>query len=300
MGFASLKRDLQNGPKRSLTVAWGLDSGVLRACREALDQGLLAEVLVTGPADKIEAVATDAGLNLQGFFIHAASTPEEGAAAAVRLIREGKSDLLMKGHLNTSVILRAVLNKEWGIRAQALLSHIAAIELPTGRLALLTDAAMNVKPDLIQKSQILDNAIRFAWSIGLTNPKVAVLASVETVNPQMQDTIDAACLTLMGKRGQFSHKAVVDGPLAFDNAYSKEAAMQKGIESDVAGEADIFMVQELTAGNLLYKALSYVGGLSIAGVIYGATCPIVLTSRADSSESKLNAIALACKALQAK
>jgi phosphate butyryltransferase len=300
VGFASLKRDLQNGPKRSLTVAWGLDSGVLRACREALDQGLLAEVLVTGPADKIEAVATDAGLNLQGFFIHAASTPEEGAAAAVRLIREGKSDLLMKGHLNTSVILRAVLNKEWGIRAQALLSHIATIELPTGRLALLTDAAMNVKPDLIQKSQILDNAIRFAWSIGLTNPKVAVLASVETVNPQMQDTIDAACLTLMGKRGQFSHKAVVDGPLAFDNAYSKEAAMQKGIESDVAGEADIFMVQELTAGNLLYKALSYVGGLSIAGVIYGATCPIVLTSRADSSESKLNAIALACKALQAK
>lgn len=300
MGFASLKRDLENGSKRSLTVAWGLDNGVLKACREALDQGLLAEVIVTGPIDKIHAAADAASLNLQGFSIHPASTPEEGAAEAVRFIREGKSDLLMKGHLSTSIILRAVLNKERGIRAQALLSHIAALELPTGRLALLTDAAMNVKPDFLQKSQILDNAIQFAWSIGLTNPKVAVLASVETVNPQMQDTMDAACLALMGKRGQFSKKAIVDGPLAFDNAYSKDAAVQKGIVSDVAGEADIFMVQELTAGNLLYKALSYVGGLSIAGVIYGATCPIVLTSRADSPESKLNAIALACKALSDK
>ncbi|HHT68610.1 MAG TPA: bifunctional enoyl-CoA hydratase/phosphate acetyltransferase [Firmicutes bacterium] len=296
MGFSNLRKELTSGPK-SLTVAWGLDSGVLQACREALDYGLLHQVIVTGPIEKIEATAASTDMSLEGFSLHPASTPEEGAAEAVRLVREGETDLLMKGHLSTSVILRAVLNKEKGIRAQALLSHIAAVELPTGRLALLTDAAMNVKPDLQQKSQILDNAIQFAWSIGLTNPKVAVLASVETVNPQMQDTIDAACLSLMGKRGQFSKAAIVDGPLAFDNAYSKEAAIQKGIESEVAGEADIFMVQELTAGNLLYKALSYVGGLSIAGVIYGATCPIVLTSRADSSESKLNAIALACKAL---
>ena len=296
MGFSNLRKELTSGPK-SLTVAWGLDSGVLQACRDALDYGLLHQVIVTGPIEKIEATAASTDMSLEGFSLHPASTPEEGAAEAVRLVREGETDLLMKGHLSTSVILRAVLNKEKGIRAQALLSHIAAVELPTGRLALLTDAAMNVKPDLQQKSQILDNAIQFAWSIGLTNPKVAVLASVETVNPQMQDTIDAACLSLMGKRGQFSKAAIVDGPLAFDNAYSKEAAIQKGIESEVAGEADIFMVQELTAGNLLYKALSYVGGLSIAGVIYGATCPIVLTSRADSSESKLNAIALACKAL---
>jgi len=296
MGFSNLRKELTSGPK-SLTVAWGLDSGVLQACREALDYGLLHQVIVTGPIEKIEATAASTDMSLEGFTLHPASTPEEGAAEAVRLVREGETDLLMKGHLSTSVILRAVLIKEKGIRAQALLSHIAAVELPTGRLALLTDAAMNVKPDLQQKSQILDNAIQFAWSIGLTNPKVAVLASVETVNPQMQDTIDAACLSLMGKRGQFSKAAIVDGPLAFDNAYSKEAAIQKGIESEVAGEADIFMVQELTAGNLLYKALSYVGGLSIAGVIYGATCPIVLTSRADSSESKLNAIALACKAL---
>jgi phosphate butyryltransferase len=300
VGFASLRKDVKQGPKRSLTVAWGIDGGVLTACRDALAEGLLTEVLITGPRDQVEAAAAEAGVDLAGFSIHVASSPAEGAAEAVRFIREGRSDLLMKGHLATSTILRAVLNKETGIRAQALLSHIAAVELPEGRLALLTDAAMNVKPDLAQKVQILDNAIQFAWSIGLENPKAAVLASVETVNPQMQDTIDAACLAVMGRRGQFSRRAVVDGPLAFDNAYSKEAARQKGIESEVAGQADIFMVQELTAGNLLYKSLSYVGGLPIAGVIYGAACPIVLTSRADSAESKLNAIALACRALGGK
>ncbi|HKM43791.1 MAG TPA: bifunctional enoyl-CoA hydratase/phosphate acetyltransferase [Limnochordia bacterium] len=297
MGFSSLKRDVQSGPKRSLAVAWGLDDGVLLACRQAMDQGFLHEVIVTGPRERIEAIAAESKLSLEGFCLQPASTPEEGASLAVSLIRQKKSELLMKGNLNTSVILRAVLHKEQGIRARALLSHIAAVELPNGRLTLLTDAAMNVKPDLTQKSQILDNAIQFAWSIGISNPKVAVLASVETVNSQMQDTMDAACLAIMGKRGQFSKAALVDGPLAFDNAYSKEAATQKGIQSDVAGEADIFMVQELTAGNLLYKSLSYVGGLSIAGVIFGATCPIVLTSRADSPESKLNAIALACKTL---
>ncbi len=300
MGFASLKESLKSGPKRSLTVAWGPDSGVLQACRDALDQGFLHEVVVTGPTQKIESAAKSASIDLRGFQLQPATTPEEGSAAAVRLIREGKSDLLMKGDLSTNVILRAVLNKEWGIRAQALLSHIAIIQLPSGRLALLTDAAMNIKPDLTQKGQILNNAIEFAWSIGLSNPKVAVLASVETVNPHMQDTLDAACLTVMAKRGQFTKQATVDGPLAFDNAYSREAAIQKGIKSDVAGEADIFMVQEITAGNVLYKSLSYVGGLSIAGVIFGATCPIVLTSRADSSESKLNAIAVACQALARK
>lgn len=297
MGFTNLKESLGPSPKRCLTVAWGLDSEVLLACREALDQGFLAGVTVTAPPDQVKTLAEEVGLNLDGFSIRPAETPEEGASEAVRLIREGQCDLLMKGGLQTRVILRAVLNKERGIRAQELLSHVAVMELPTGRLALLTDAAMNIKPDLYQKQLILDNAIRFAWSIGLKHPKAAVLASIETVNPQMQDTIDAACLTLMGKRGQFTKPATVDGPLAFDNAYSLESARQKGIESEVAGQADIFMVQDITSGNLLYKALTYVAQLSIAGVVVGASCPIILTSRADSAPSKLNAIALACQAL---
>lgn len=297
MGFSSLRRSLKESSPKSMAIAWPLDPGVLKAAREALDHGFLSEVAVTGPAEKIQAIALEAGLNLQGFTIHPSSTPEEGASEAVRLIREGYCQLLMKGHLNTSIILRAVLHKEKGIRSQALLSHIAVIELPGPRLVLLTDPAMNIKPDLVQKSQILDNAIQFAWSIGLNNPKVAVLASVETVNPQMQDTLDAAALSLMAKRGQFSKPALVDGPLAFDNAYSLEAAKQKGIDSPVAGQADIFMVPEITAGNILYKSFGYVGNLRTAGVIFGARCPIVLTSRSDSTESKLNAIAVACQSL---
>lgn len=297
MGFASLKENLKGIPPKSMSVAWGIDGGVLLACRKALDQGFLHEVLVTGPGQTIEKEAQAAGVDLRGFTIVPASTPEEGAAEAVRMVRDGQSQLLMKGHLNTSVILRAVLHKEKGIKALALLSHIAIIELPTPRLVLLTDGGMNIKPDLTQKSQILDNAIQFAWSIGLIKPKTAVLASVETINAQMQDTLDAAALTLMGKRGQFSKEAIVDGPLAFDNAYSKDAACQKGIVSDVAGEADIFMVPEITTGNVLYKAFTYVGGLKTAGLIFGARCPIVLTSRADSAESKLNTIAAACQAL---
>ncbi|NMB02656.1 MAG: bifunctional enoyl-CoA hydratase/phosphate acetyltransferase [Firmicutes bacterium] len=300
MGFTRLKSNLQGSSKKRLVVAWGLDGGVLHASKMAMDEGFVAEVIVTGPPEEIEAVAKEARVDLQGFSLHPASSPQEGAAQAVRLIRDGQGDLLMKGHLNTSVILREVLNKERGIRAKALLSHVAIIELPDHRLVLLTDAAMNIKPDLAQKAQILDNAVDFAWSIGLENPKVAVLASVETVNPQMQDTMDAAALTVMGRRGQFSKAATVDGPLAFDNAYSKDAAVQKGIESEVAGCADIFMVQELTAGNILYKAFGYVGGFPMAGLIVGATCPIVLTSRADSAESKLNAIAVACLALNGK
>lgn len=297
MGFAKLKNELKQANNQSMAVAWGVDLGVLTACRAALDQGLLHEVVVTGPVEKIKQLASDGQLSLAKITILSANTPEEGASLAVERVKEGHCSLLMKGHLNTSVILKAVLNKETGIRAQALLSHIAVIELPDQRLALLTDAGMNIRPDLAQKAQILDNAIQFAWSIGLKNPKVAALASIETINPHMPDTVEAAALVQMAKRGQFCQPALIDGPLAFDNAYSKEAALQKGIESEVAGQADIFFVPEITTGNVLYKAFAYVGKFNTAGIIYGATCPIVLTSRADSSENKLNAIAVACQAL---
>ncbi|HOQ73753.1 MAG TPA: bifunctional enoyl-CoA hydratase/phosphate acetyltransferase [Limnochordia bacterium] len=300
MGFAELKASLKGRSPAVIVLAWGLDGGVLEACRQALDSGFLGEVIVTGPPDEVRQVAQEAGVALDGFTLQDASSPGEGAAEAVRLIREGRGQILMKGHLGTSVILRAVVNKETGIRKEPLLSHITIFELPSGRLVLLTDAAMNIKPDLTQKAQILDNAIKFAWSIGLANPKVAVLASVETVNPQMQDTLDAAALTVMGNRKQFSKPAIVDGPLAFDNAYSLEAAAHKGIGSPVAGQADIFLVPEITAGNVLYKALVYVGGLSVAGIVTGAQCPIVLTSRADSAASKLNSIAVACLSLEGK
>lgn len=299
MGFVTLKKNLKAQPGQSLAVAWAVEPGVLLACQEALELGLLDEVILTGPALEIEEAAEKAQLDPAQFKIEETLSLKEGAAAAVRLVKEGRASLLMKGHLNTSILLRAVLNKEEGIRTQKLLSHIAVIELADKRLALLSDPAMNIKPDLSQKFQILDNAIQFAWSIGLSHPKVAVLASIETVNPQMLDTVDAAALAVMGKRGQFKKPALVDGPLAFDNAFSPEAAEKKGLESMVAGKADIFLVPEITSGNVLYKAFTYVGGLKTAGIIYGASCPIVLTSRADSPENKLNAIAIACQALAA-
>lgn len=298
MGFSSLMKNLQHSPGQSMAVAWGADEGVLQACFAAIQRGFLQEVFVTGPPEDIKSLAAKAKVDLQAFTLVAASSPAEGAALAVHLVKEGRCSILMKGHLNTSVILRAVLNKEHGIRAQALLSHIAVVELPGPRLALLTDAAMNIRPDLAAKVEILNNAIQFAWSIGLTNPKTAVLAAVESVNPQMPETVDAAALTLMGRRGQFAKPAVVDGPLAFDNAYSLEAAEQKKIESPVAGRPDIFMVPEIVAGNILYKAFTYVGFLPTSGLIYGASCPIVLVSRADTIESKLNGIAAACQALK--
>lgn len=298
MGFSGLMKNLQGLPGQSLAVAWGVDEGVLKACSAAVEQGLLREVCVTGPPAEIQALAAKAEVDLGPFSIVPAANPVEGAALAVSLAKKGRCSVLMKGNLSTSIILRAVLNKEHGIRAEALLSHIAVVELPGPRLALLTDAAMNIRPELPDKVQILNNAIDFAWSIGLENPKVAVLAAVETVNPQMPETLDAAALSQMGRRGQFVKPAIVDGPLAFDNAFSKEAALQKKIESTVAGEADIFLVPEIVSGNILYKAFSYLGYLPTSGLIYGASCPIVLVSRADSMESKLNGIAVACQALR--
>ncbi|NLJ81270.1 MAG: bifunctional enoyl-CoA hydratase/phosphate acetyltransferase [Firmicutes bacterium] len=297
MGFKKLKAELKDRAGQSLAVAWALDPDLLQACQEAVACGFLDRVVLTGPRREIEELVKENQLELGVLQIEDAANPAESAQIAVRLVREGRCSLLMKGHLNTSVLLKAVLNKERGIRAQKLLSHIAIIELPSKRLCLLTDAAMNIKPGLEQKSQILDNAICFAWSLDLSQPKAAVLTALETVNPQMAETVDAAALAVMGKRGQFSKPAFVDGPLAFDNAYSKKAAQQKGLSSPVAGQADILLVPEITAGNILYKAFAHAAGFKTAGIIYGASSPIILTSRSDSRDNKLNAIAAACRSL---
>jgi phosphate butyryltransferase len=296
MGFAELRAQISTGRSRGLAVAWAVDPTVLRASASALAEGLVGHVAVSGPKPLIQAAAEKAGVDISSWTIAAADHPAEGAHKAVELVRSGECALLMKGSLGTAYLLRAVLHKEFGLRSSMLLSHVAVIELPGGRLTTLTDAAMNIRPDLEQKAAIVDNAIQLAWSIGLVEPKVAILAAVETVNPKMPETVDAAALTQMAARGQFSRKAVVDGPLAFDNAYSKASAVKKGISTPVAGEVDIFVVPEITAGNILYKAFSYAAGFKTAGLVVGAKCPIVLTSRADSEESKLNSILLASMA----
>jgi phosphate butyryltransferase len=219
------------------------------------------------------------------------------AIEAVKAVHEGKADILMKGLVSTSVLLKAVLNKEFGLRTGKVLSHVAAFEVKGyNRLIFVTDAAMNINPDLNQKSQILQNAIDFVQQIGVDQPKTAVLAAVENVNPAMQATLDAASLTVMNLRNQITG-GIVEGPLALDNAISMEAAAHKGIAGKVAGKADILLVPTIETGNILYKSLIYFARAKVGAVICGAKAPIVLTSRADSSESKYLSIALAVKSV---
>ncbi|MFE1243992.1 phosphate butyryltransferase [Fictibacillus sp. NPDC058756] len=219
------------------------------------------------------------------------------AIEAVKAVHDGKADILMKGLVSTSVLLKAVLNKEFGLRTGNVLSHVAAFEIEGyNRLIFVTDAAMNINPDLNQKSQILQNAIDFVQQTGVDQPKAAVLAAVENVNPAMQATLDAASLTVMNLRNQITG-GIVEGPLALDNAISMEAAALKGIAGNVAGKADILLVPTIETGNILYKSLIYFARAKVGAVICGAKAPIVLTSRADSSESKYLSIALAVKSV---
>jgi phosphate butyryltransferase len=199
----------------------------------------------------------------------------------------------MKGMVQTSDFLRAILNKEAGLRNSDLLSHIGFFEMPAyHKIIALTDAAQNIAPDFNEKIAIIKNAVDMFHHLGNTNPKVAILTAVESVNPKMQATVDAAMLTMMNKRGQIKG-CVIDGPLAFDNAISKEAAEHKGIISEVAGESDLLVAPDIEAGNVLYKSFTFFGKGTVAAVVLGAKVPIVLTSRSDSDRSKLSSIALA-------
>lgn len=217
----------------------------------------------------------------------------QAALAAVKSVRLNEANVLMKGHISTALILKAVLNPDFGLRTGKVLSHVAAFEINGyDRLIFVTDAAMNIAPDLSQKAQIIQNAVKVAHATGVTNPIVAPLAAVETVNPNMQPTLDAAALVSMNLRGQIKD-CIIDGPLALDNAISVEAAHHKGISGEHAGRADILLVPSIEAGNILYKSLVYFAKAKVGAVIEGAKAPIVLTSRADSAESKLNSLALA-------
>lgn len=219
----------------------------------------------------------------------------EAASAAVKSVYSKESSVLMKGQIATAVLLKAVLNDEYGLRTGNILSHVAAFEIMGfDRLIYVTDAGMNITPDLKQKAQIIRNAVHIARSLGVETPVVAPLAAVEVVNPAMPATMDAAALTVMNRRGQIKH-CIVDGPLALDNAISTLAAGHKGITGATAGKADILVVPNIESGNILYKSLVYFSQAKVGGVIAGAKAPIVLTSRADNAESKLFSLALAIK-----
>lgn len=282
--------------RRRIVVAAAQEHSVLEAVHDAWKHGL-AEPILVGDLAAIDAMGRELGVDLSGFERHEASDYAKAAAKAVELVRIGAADALMKGVLDTSILLKAVLNKESGINAGRVASHVAVLESPNyHKLFVVTDAAINIAPDLDGKADIIANAVVAARAIGVERPKVALLAAVEKVNAaKMPCTVDAAVLTAMNRRGQI-RDCVVDGPLALDNAISAESARIKKIDSPVAGDADILVVPDIEAGNILYKALMDLGGAKGAAVVMGAAKPIVLTSRADPAETKLASIALAALA----
>ena len=282
---------LKGNEKVLLSVAAAHDEEVLLAIKEAVEKEIIIPILI-GDENKIKEISKKIGFNLDGIKIIQKDTIEECAKTAVKLVSSKKADFVMKGLLDTSVILKAVLNKEWGLRTDSLLSHVMVYEVPTyNKLLVTTDGGMNISPDYEQKVKILKNAIEATNPLGLTNIKVACLAAKEKVNPKMQATVDAKALQEAGNRGEFGDNVIVEGPLAFDLAVSKEAAKIKGFESKVAGETDIMLMPTIEVGNGIGKALTYFAGAKSAGIIMGAKAPIVLVSRADSHESKLYSIA---------
>ncbi|WP_163531041.1 phosphate butyryltransferase [Halobacillus ihumii] len=276
-----------------VAVAQAADKEVLRAVKHALQLNI-GHFLLVGDQPEIKNLAEQVELDLSQEGIRLKHS-EAGLAAeeAVKAVRNGEAHVVMKGQIDTKQLLKAVLNKQFGLRTNRVLSHVALFEVPNQeQLIFLTDAAMNIAPTLDEKVHIINNAVEVAVKSGWTVPKVAPLAAVEVVNSSMPATQDAALLTQMNRRGQIKH-CIIDGPLAFDNAVNRQAADQKGITSEVAGEADILVVPTIEVANALYKSFMYFAGAKVAAVISGAKAPIVLTSRADSAQSKVYSLALA-------
>ncbi|WP_077621631.1 bifunctional enoyl-CoA hydratase/phosphate acetyltransferase [Sediminibacillus massiliensis] len=285
-----------NNTRFSTAVVQAADSIVLSTVKRALQLNL-GTYRLYGNLVEIKEIAEEAGLDLNDSrldVIHAPSA-QDAAEQAVKDVRLGHAGILMKGSIQTADFLKAVLNKQNGIRSGKFLSHTALFELPGyEKLLFLTDSAINITPGLEEKTVILENAVKVANSVGIKKPKIAVLAAIESVNPTMPATIDAACLTQMQNRGQLGN-CLVDGPMAFDVAVSKEAAAQKKVASHVAGDADILLAPTLEAGNSLYKSFVYFAKAKVAGIISGAQAPIVLVSRSDSAENRLYSLALAIR-----
>jgi phosphotransacetylase len=280
-------------------VAHPCEATALAGAIDAAAQGLIAPILV-GPTAKIRQVAAASGIDLGSTRIVDAPHSHASAAAAVALVRQGEAEVLMKGSLHTDELLGAVVARETGLRTGRRLSHAFIMDVPTyHKVLIVTDAAINIAPTLEDKADIVQNAIDLAVSLGLARPKVAILAAVETINSKMSATLDAAALCKMAERGQIT-SGLLDGPLAFDNAISRDAAKTKGITSEVAGDPDILLAPDLEAGNILAKQLTFLANADSAGVVLGARVPIILTSRADSVRSRIASCAVAALAAHAR
>lgn len=290
--YAALFESLQGLEPIPTAVVHPCDFNSLRGAIDAAEAGFIVPILV-GPEQRIRAAAEESGIDLGGYQIIDMEHSHAAAAQAVQLVREGVAELIMKGSLHTDEVLGAVVARDSGLRTERRISHVFAMDVPTyPKLLLVSDAAINIAPRLDEKRDICQNAIDLAHTLGVENPRVAILAAVETVRSQMWSTVEAAALCKMADRGQLKG-GILDGPLAMDNAINLEAAQTKGIRSEVAGQADVLIAPDLEAGNILAKQLTYLANADAAGIVMGARVPIVLTSRSDTPRTRRASAAVA-------
>lgn len=290
--FDKLLKLAKSSQPKKIAVAAAQDDDVLKAVKSSVLENICIPILV-GNKEKIIKLSQDIGMDLENIQIIDTKDDNVAARTAVSLVSSGEADILMKGLVDTSVILKAVLDKEIGLRAGNILSHAAVFESDKyHKLFIVTDAAMNIAPNASEKKQIIENTIPLCRSLNIENPKVAVICAKEKVSDKMHATVDAQILVQMYKDGEIKD-CIIDGPFGLDNAISKEAAATKGVKGEVAGDADILLMPNIEAGNVMYKTLTYLADSKNAGIILGAKAPIILTSRADSDETKLYSILLA-------
>jgi phosphate butyryltransferase len=289
--FEQLISRVKSKEKKRLAIASAEGGEIIEAVKQATEAGIISAVLI-GDQTKIEELCRKQNLDLNDVEIVHVPDPKHTARKAVQMVKEGRAQLLMKGKVDTPTMLKAVLDKEGGLRTGALLSHVAVVEVKTyPKFMLVTDGGMNIRPDLKQKADILRNAVDVTRMIGIVKPKVSCLAAIELVNPEMPETVDSAGLVKMAERGDIPD-VTIDGPVAFDVAIDAEAARMKGITSPVAGDTDIFLVPDIASGNILVKSLIYLAGAKVGGVVVGGGAPIVLLSRSDSAAMKLYSMAV--------
>jgi phosphate acetyltransferase len=279
-------------PAITTSVCWPLSDVALRGAVEAATAGLILPTLI-GPEMQIKALAEKIGVDVSPYPIIDAETEEKAASLSVAMCRDGRALAMMKGSLHTDELMKVAMARDTGLRTARRITHVFVMDTPSyARTLLITDAAINIAPELEDKVHIVQNAIDLAHALGIPKPKVALLSAVETVNPKISSTLDAAALCKMADRGQITG-GVLDGPLAFDTAVSVKAAKIKKLVSPVTGQADILVVPDLESGNMLAKQLEYLGGAQLAGIVLGARVPVILTSRADSAETRLTSCAVA-------
>ncbi len=289
--FKGLLESVKNKEKKYLAIAGAEGEEIIEAVKIATEEKIISPILIGDP-DKIESLCKKLNFDLSRLEILGEKEPQKIASLAVELVKQKKADMLMKGKVDTPTLLKAVLDKEKGLKSGKLLSHVAVMEVEKyPKLMLITDGGMNIAPDVMKKIDILKNAIEVAKKLEIEKPKTACLAAVELVNPDMPETIDASIISKMAERGEIKD-VIVDGPIAFDVAIDSKSAQIKGIISPVSGETDIFLCPNISSCNILVKGLIYLAGAKVGGIVVGGGAPIVLLSRSDSAEIKLLSIAL--------